>query len=541
MSKESIVSKDSPLIVGILFLTSLWWLGYTGPAFSDDISYLHFGYNLFAGIPNPEPDNFSLRWGAFWLPGLLLYIFNFSDHLGSLASLIYTCGSLSILYFLLPERFMRITLVVFFTTNVYLIHFINQVFPDSALLLWVTLIPAALYRRGYKPMVAALLVALGFWMGMNTKETIIYLLPLPLVLLVFDFYHKRSLVFYIHLAAFTILFGLIYFGYFYLFYDDPFYKFISINEAHYIGEFSYYDKSVGTIFSRVSYRPLMIFISRTYWIWIILAVPGILRALKNPKELHFVFAVSSLCLLLGFLFMSTSFSFYNPIHLNPRHLIILIPSLSVNIALEIKRWTSHYFWKRFVLLWICFAAVVSFALVSWQYGLFYSGIAACFLFKRPKLQVAGIASILVFTTIYAEWTVKEEKQYEHMVSMLKETIAESGENTPIITHALLCQAAPLIFHSPIAELPLLDITALEEKIEADDLQEEFYVFTYSYLSEITPQDNSLLSQLQKFGIKYNYSWLKKHEDPWVSIYHLKKTITLPTFPDNTSTFGAEMQ
>lgn len=67
MQKLSTPQPPYALFTGLLFFMALWYWGYDGVTFSDDISYLDLGYRFWNGLPFQEVDLFNYRWGTYVL------------------------------------------------------------------------------------------------------------------------------------------------------------------------------------------------------------------------------------------------------------------------------------------------------------------------------------------------------------------------------------------------------------------------------------------------------------------------------------------
>jgi len=101
---------------------------------------------------------------------------------------------------------------------------------------------AAYYRFQY-PVKAWIFLVIELFLGFLTKETIILLAPLPILLFFFD--RKASdfrLEFYTTILIAGLLLSICYLGYFWISFEDPFYRISSINAGNYISEFTYADK-----------------------------------------------------------------------------------------------------------------------------------------------------------------------------------------------------------------------------------------------------------------------------------------------------------
>src|SRR5690554_6046561 len=131
--------KNIALLLGIVSLIGYWLFGYDGITFSDEVAYLQLGHQLWNDQAVVSDYHFTSRWGAFLFSGFFTHIFGFSDRYASLATLGFYLLTLYILWKITPLKSRKWT-VLFFISNIYLLHFLTKVYPDGFLILWVILI-----------------------------------------------------------------------------------------------------------------------------------------------------------------------------------------------------------------------------------------------------------------------------------------------------------------------------------------------------------------------------------------------------------------
>src|SRR5690606_37645583 len=116
-----------------------------------------------------------------------------------------------------------------------------------------------------------------FFFGFLTKETILYILPFYLLVLINDMRFKHHSVFWISAGVtFTLSAGL-YLGLYKYFTGNFLYRFDVIHEGHYVSAYSYYDKPLEYTLRRISYEPLFMLISSELFIPLALAMPVLVR------------------------------------------------------------------------------------------------------------------------------------------------------------------------------------------------------------------------------------------------------------------------
>lgn len=509
------------LIAGLTFLICYWYWGYDGITFSDDVDYILLGQDFWGDRKLLSDDHFSLRWGAFLLSGLITHLFQLNDHLASLSSLMYYGATLLLIWSILPKRAYKIWFTIFFVSNIYLLHFLPKLYPDSSLVFWSALIPVAASKRHQYPVEAAILMGVAFFVGFCTKETIIYLAPFPLLLLFVDIKRQNPKRFYFYFFGFISLLTALYLGYFMWKYGDPLYRFHSIQEGHYASPYSYFDKGWVKILERITFIPITTFIERAYWVWIVLSVPSIYRAFHNKKDLSIIFSLASICLILGFWLMTTSFTYYNPIHLNPRHLIILIPFLSANIALESSRWQNHFFWNRFCALWIGFGGVISFAQLDWKMGCYYLLFASALFFLKKSSRLSAIVVLMLLPVFAAVHFQRNLKNYPHFKNEFISTIRKSTSNAPLISHDFVCHSQQIILGKTMLGKKALSFDEFQTRIKGN-LPENFTLFFYKYSQHAYPDEADLLTRIHEFAQQNHFIQTDTKEDKWLKIIRFKK-------------------
>ncbi len=431
-TRQNIFQKHLAFFAGSLFLIGYWIFGFDGITFSDDVFYLLAGKNFWEGTMEINGYHFSSRWGAYVPSGLIGYFLGFEPHRISLISLISYLGSLFLLYKVLPKSFPAWVLVLWFCTHVYFMHFLTKVYPDSSLVFWTCLVPVAAIYRNSKPYLSSFLFIFALFAGFLTKETIVFMAPLPILLFLFDWKSDAiSKTFYLSLVSFGLLFGLGYIGYFWIEFGDPFYRISSIQAGHYISEFTYADKGIWSVLKRLTWLPIVTFVERAYWPWLIFAIPGITLAWKNRTSPGIEFSLAFLSLFLCFWFMSTNLKFYNPLYLNPRHLIVLIPILAFLIALGWSEWQSNSRMKKILIGVLAFGIAISLLQLDWKMAAFQSALTGLVFFRESRIRNLGFILVLVIPTFVSIPYQKNLKQYSSLIDILERETSTS-ENQPLI-------------------------------------------------------------------------------------------------------------
>lgn len=516
----SYLRQASSLLLGMLMLLSYWVWGYDGITFSDEVTYLQLGDLLWSGNSVVTDYHFSSRWAAFLFSGFFTQLFGFSDRYASLATLAFYWATLYVVWRISPLSVRRWA-VLFFIGNVYLFHFLTKVYPDGFLILWVTLVPAAAIYRSQRPLAAACIMAAAFFIGFCTKETMILLAPLPALLFFMDLRERKRLHFYYYFGGISLVLAFLYLGYYKWQFGDWLFRFKSVNEGHYISEYTYHDKGIFSVLRRITYLPMLTFIDRTYWLWWVMATPGIYYGIKKNQPIAFEFGASVLCLLVGFWFMSSTLEFYNPIYLNPRHLIILIPPLSVCIALGFRHWHNAIEWKMALALLLAFASGYCLLSGDWKVGLFYLLFAGLLFLKQERILFAAMAAGLLFPVLFSVKYQHQLKNYPHFLEVLRKETSEASNTSPLLTHEFIYFSREVLLEEPEVQSPIISMAELDRL--AQNPPDSLTLFIYGYYRHAYPAEQVYIDKVEQW-LEKDYDLIYSEQSPWLSIRKYRRAM-----------------
>lgn len=511
--------KTTVFLVGSLFLFLYWLFGFDGITFSDDVYYLIAGKKFWEGTMQTSEFHFSSRWGAYIPAGFLGWMLGFDPHRISLISLFAYIGSLALLIKILPKSSQAWALPLWYGTQVYFLHFLTKIYPDSLLVFWTVLIPFSACFRDQKPIWAALGLVSGLFFGFITKETIVFLAPFPILLFFFDWKSKAvKIKFYASVLVIGLVYGLSYFGYFWWEFGDPFYRFASINAGHYISEFTYADKGIGAILRRISYLPILTFVERGYWVWIVLAIPGIWVTWQEKVKSGLEFSLAAACLLLGFWFMTSTLDFYNPIYLNPRHLIIFVPILAYLITLGWKKWEIDSKLFRAVLGLVFLGVGISFFQMDWKMTAFQTSFCIWFSWRKMPLKNLVLFFLLLTPALFSIYYQNQIKAYSSLIESLTNTIQESENQYPILTNNFIHFSREVLFpEDSLSQNRILPI----EKLDALGLHlsDQIEVLIYEYYKHAYPKEQVDVDALEIY-LEENFDLVKESRKDliWIRSY-----------------------
>ncbi|HSF53319.1 MAG TPA: hypothetical protein VLA71_06180 [Algoriphagus sp.] len=518
--------KENPKIIsffsGFVFLFLYWLFGFDGITFSDDIYYLIAGKSFWEGTMEVNSYHFSTRWGAYVPSGLMGFLFGFDPHRISFISLISYVGTLALLLRILPKNSNPMVLVIWCSTQVYFLHFLTKVYPDSLLVFWTVLVPFAATYRNSKPFWAALGIILGLFLGFLTKETIVFLAPFPIILFFWDWKKgSANFSFYGWLVGLGVSLGSLYLGYFWMKFGNPLYRFDSIQEGHYISEFTYADKSIWVMIQRLTILPIITFVERSYWLWFVFAVPGLVKIRKNPQSPGIEFGLALLSLLICFWFMSTNFKFYNPLYLNPRHLIILVPILAFLITLGWEEWTENRKLKRLITGLILLGVAISLVQQDWKMAGFQILAVGIIHWSKDKNLTWVIGIYLIIPAIVSIYYQRGLKQYEPMIQTLSKESLNTENQSIILTNNFLNFSKEILLpnHEEHQKLlfPIEKLDSLRSKPP-----QEIRVLLYDYYRHAYPKEQVDVDAMELW-LEKNYTLISEKREQKVSVrlYRLK--------------------
>lgn len=495
--------KRAAFSFGTIFLSLYWLFAFDGITFSDDVYYLLAGKKFWEGTMEFNAYHFSTRWGAYVPSGLVGFLLGFDPHRISLISLISYLGTLAVLLQVLPKNSNPWVLLIWFSTQVYFLHFLTKVYPDSQLVFWTVLVPYSAVYRNEKPLLAAFGVISGLFFGFLTKETIVFLAPLPILLFILDWKNgNRNLKFYSSLAGLGLAFGALYLGYFWVNFESPFYRFESIQDGHYISEFTYADKSVWVMLKRLTILPIMTFVERSYWIWMVFAIPGLVKIWRKPTSPGIEFGLAFLSLLGLFWFMSTNFRFYNPLYLNPRHLIILVPIMAFLIATGWEEWRENKKLKAFISALILVGVVISLIQQDWKMAVFQAVVPFLIHGLQGKKLIWAFGIYLLIPALMAINYQLKLKEYDSMIQSLSTKTSDSEDQSLILTNNFIDFSEEVLFpENQRAQNLLFPIEKLDS-IKSNPPQ-KLRVIIYEYYIHAYPKEQQDVDALEQW-LEVNY-------------------------------------
>lgn len=507
---RELVLRNQISFYAVFFLMTYWLVGFDGITFSDDVYYLVAGESFWQGTMEFSDYHFSTRWGAYIPSGLIGFIFGNDPHTVSAISLISYLGTYLLLLRVTKGTNALIVLSLWFCTQVYFLHFLTKVYPDSVLVFWVCLIPFAAIYRNQHGILAGLFLVIGLFAGFLTKETIIFLAPFPILLAYFDYNSNQvNWKFYGAILISGLILGITYLSYFSITFGDPLYRISSINAGHYISEFTYADKGLWSILKRLTILPFQTFVARAYWPWLVFTLPGLVFGLKNKASKSFSFSIAIICLMLGFWFMSSTLAFYNPIYLNPRHLIILVPILAFLIASGWEKWQNRKVWQVRIIGLLLLGVVIALLMQDWKMAGFNALLTVPILLKNQKLKLIVLGLLLLSPAMYSIKYQTNLKQYDSLIKTLNTETQVTDLNTSIYTHSFIDFSKKVLLPNDSIAQELL-IPLYQFPTESSQFPKKLKVLIYDYYQHAYPEEQVDVDAISVWLSK-NYELLRTYK------------------------------
>ena len=272
----------------------------------------------------------------------------------------------------------------------------------------------------------------------------------------------------------------------------------------------------------MSIDPLLTFVERGYWLWIVLALPAAISGLKGYKKITTEFAIALGFLLVGFWWMTTSFEYYNPLHLNPRHLIILVPVLAVLIGLGSTDWLAHRKTRNMTVAMILLGAILGIVIEDLKQAVFLS-VFAGILWSREiwkgVLQQVVLVLLLIVPALYSAHYQHELKGYDHFIHSLNEVVG-SGQEVIVVNNFVEFSKEVLLPNQTEKQAALFPMERLEEFEEL--APETFTLLIYGYHKHAYPKEIPDVEEFFKLAETMGYQLLDEREDRWVRVMRFGK-------------------
>jgi hypothetical protein len=334
---------------GVLIIILYRGFAYTGHFGFDDMEYAKGAAQLLEGSLDPQ-NHFSYRIFPIALTAFSYLCFGINDFSSSLPAMLVGIASVALLLSLLKSFpfHLRLLAIILISSIPWYLFYTNKLMPD----IYVSFsILGLIYgiekgRIGeWSTKKSALVISVFLLLGFMSKGTLVLILPVLAVL--FLLFHQELW----ELVKYSLLFTCLAFALYFLatfFLTGSFLsRFAALSAGSYVNDCSYHLSSWGVIWNRLSFD-FWEMLAKNNLLFICLPLvflPALMmKKIKNELEFSFKNMAIIVCgvALLSANFMSISFSHYNPMCIDIRHYLFLVPIgiIGLIVCLEKKEIAS---------------------------------------------------------------------------------------------------------------------------------------------------------------------------------------------------------
>jgi hypothetical protein len=224
--------------------------------------------------------------------------------------------------------------------------------------------------------------------------------------------------------------------------------------------------------------------------------------------------------MLGFWFMSSTLAFYNPIYLNPRHLIILVPILAYLIASGWEKWQNSKAWQARIIGLLLLGVVIALLIQDWKMAAFNTLLTIPIFLKNQNLRLLVLGLTLLIPALYSIKYQTNLKQYGSLIETLTTEVQVTEQTTPIYTHSFIDFSKKILL--PIDSLaqqlliPLNQFPKVERKFP-----QKLKVLIYDYYQHAYPDERADIDAISDW-LARNYRLTSERKAGNVSLYEYER-------------------
>lgn len=401
----------------LLLLLYRFW-GYSGHFGYDDIEYARLASSLLDG--SIESDNhFFYRWSIIFPTGLSYWIFGVGDFASSIPPIVAASLTLYFVFKLLKDQststlWMALSIT---TTAQWFLFYSNKLMADIYICMAFTMSIYFLYRLWFYAKESewkyALYFCLSMFIGFLAKGTIVFMLPVIVYALLVDFIQKRHFKFWISCASFGSAILLIYLFTIYLISGDPMSRFDAIASNGYLNKCSYGAQSVAILFKRVFIDFFGMIRNEGFALFVIIAILPLFvhpkRILSGKSKIAFMISIASV-LFFSANFMSISLTSYNPMCIDFRHYLFIVPPIAMAASKVINSDDFHHRYSMIILVLTSILLYSSWSSVGISFHFIYLPLWLFFILnhltKNSLFKRSPILYALFFSTILLAFPIR---------------------------------------------------------------------------------------------------------------------------------------
>ena len=322
---------------GCLWLVLHHWLGYTGHNGFDDMLYAKLAQGWLEGHFDWQ-DHFSYRWGVLVPTALSYGLLGVKDFSTILPTLLATALTLGLIWKTMTKLGWLPLLVGFslFAFERWTLAYSQQLMPDAILtlsIMWAWYVYAHYFysERQMNAFSSGLLFSAALAMGFLTKGSIVLITPVLLACFAYDLWVRKAYRFW---GAAILSGGIIlalYFICIWILTGNPLGRLAAISANAYQNACSYHLQPTSVLWRRIAYDWWLDMLRQGTLLAPLLAVAA-WPSRGSSSDAHRFWWLSSLGLLLCCNFMSISLEHYQPLCLDVRHYLFLVPISAIAVG-----------------------------------------------------------------------------------------------------------------------------------------------------------------------------------------------------------------
>lgn len=294
----------------------------------------------------PEQNHFSYRLSLLIPTAVSYLLFGVNDFASVIPPLLASSAILFFILLFLKEQapktlFLALSFCLF---SPWFLNYTDMIMPDIYVCLAYVAAVYFLWRAEFEqgsPTYNGWGLSISLLFGFMAKGTIILIAPLIILIFINHTRKRKTILFWMHAIGSGLVLLFSYFFASYLLTGNALMRFNVIGENSYLNRCSYADQNMGILLNRISIDFLDM-IQRDHLLFqfiFLVALAAFLLLKKKAQSNTTLFFLSStaLILLVSSNFMSISLKAYNPMCLDIRHYLFLIPLSSIPLAILISK------------------------------------------------------------------------------------------------------------------------------------------------------------------------------------------------------------
>lgn len=345
MALNSIPKTHWLLFLGSVLLLVLHHIfGTIGHYGFDDMEYARIAAELSKGGFTAD-HHFAYRWALIVPTALSYWLFGINDLSSAIPPLLCSAFILFfVMLFLSKQSLKTLSLALSLTLlSPWFLRYSGMIMSDIYLALAFMAAAYCLWKAQEERHLTALGIgfSLSLFYGLLAKGTIILILPAVLIIFLINLKQRNVLRFWLAASLSGIVLLAAYLFSIYLISGSPWHRFELIAEHSYLNRCSYAAQNWRVLINRISVGFLRMLQADHLLPFYLLLLPVVVsrlrkKSLKLNDPLYFM-SLFSILLLLSANFMSISITDYNPMCLDIRHYLFLIPTAAIAVAILLSR------------------------------------------------------------------------------------------------------------------------------------------------------------------------------------------------------------